>query len=221
MHRNANQTYRAVQQALQERYDLQVDYQVEHFISHDSALVERLTGQSIASQEMLLVHENQGDLDITLFLDPALMETLLEQARHQDNSESFSNHCILLEGISHFVYLVWNAQFGRQVKPVEMELQAEVDKFVFNALDNTDIGVDTHFKRLRNRLFKNVNYTHAPGTELYRRYCTANRYAQQYCSWLARRYEMTANDIDLNAELARFYRMGASAKFHHIRLRAC
>ena len=38
--------------------------------------------------------------------------------------------CLALEGVSHFLYLIWNASFDRSVTLLEMELQAEIDKFV-------------------------------------------------------------------------------------------
>ncbi len=35
-----------------------------------------------------------------------------------------------LEGVSHFVYLAWNAGHDKPVSLLELEMQAEVDKYV-------------------------------------------------------------------------------------------
>jgi len=214
----ATETYRAIQHAILNRYDLHIDCQVEHFISHDNALVEQLTGQKNAAPEVLLVHEEGGNLDITLFLEKRLIESFNGQSSQSDAEPTFNDFCTILEGVSHFVYLVWNAQHGRQIKPVEMELQAEVDKFVFAALAENVFGESLNQKQIYDSLFGEVSFSHAPGTVLHDRYRIANYYAQQYCSWLSKHYQLSQEDNQLYAELARFYRMGATAKFDHIHL---
>jgi len=207
-----------MQLALEQRYDVHIDCQVEHFVSHDNALVEHVTGEKNHAPELLLVREDAGNLDVTLFLQKSLIDSY-ERCKNDKNSEPrFRDSCTILEGISHFVYLVWNAQHGRQIKPIEMELQAEVDKFVFNALDQPAAEQQRDHRQLQDNLFRDVAYTHSPGTQLHHRYRIANEYAQLYCSWLSKQYRLTQQNVGLYAELARFYRMGAAAKFNHIKL---
>ena len=118
----------------------------------------------------------------------------------------------MLEGISHFVYLSWNAYYDRPVRPLELELQAEIDKFIFAALeaqpaDRTELLV---------RLFENVQYRPGQSQETRHRYQTANYLAQQYCLWLGEHFDLEHPNHLLHAELARFYRIGGQSKIQHI-----
>ena len=216
--------YQNMQQEIERRYDLHLPCQVKHFVSHDEKIVKHLTGMSEIGPEVLLVREDSDALDITLFLEKDLVESIMDNELPARSGKAFDDYCTILEGVSHFVYLVWNAQFGRQVKPIEMELQAEVDKFVFSALEDSTPARERqggeHGKELREllvRLFQNIRFTHAPGTALYYRYRTANALAYRYCQWLCSHFHITHGNPMLYAELARFYRMSATAKFAHIR----
>ena len=44
-----------------------------------------------------------------------------------------ADYCTALEGVSHFHYLVWSLARGRNVSLLELELQAEVDKYATRA----------------------------------------------------------------------------------------
>lgn len=216
--------YQDMQRAIEHRYDLNLSCQVKHFVSHDQTIVHELTGKTQISQEMLLIREEKDTLDVTLFLEEGLIESVSDSNATHHASEQFDDYCTILEGVSHFVYLIWNAQYGRQIKPIEMELQAEVDKFIFAALadSNANTGENhkpcaaTH-KALSDNLFRKVSFTDAPGTNMHYRYKTANDFALRYCKWLTRHYQIIDGNSMLNAELARFYRLNGSAKFDHIK----
>ncbi len=222
--------YQEMQEALELRYDLTLPCQVTPFVSHDHDFVRQLTGETRIPPEMLLVREDTGNLDITLFLEQSLIDSTSGSNANHHSSKQFDAYCTILEGVSHFVYLVWNAQYGRQVKPIEMELQAEVDKFVFSALEKSDHAMTASHPQSRhqsrpkskhqflfNSLFRQVKYIHVPGTEMHHRYTVANKFAEQYCGWLSCHFQFTVGDPMLYAELARFYRMNAAAKFEHIK----
>jgi len=68
--------------------------------------------------------------------------------------ERFNDCCMLLEGVSHFLYLTWNAHYDRQVSLLDLELQAEVDKFVFAVLDTEPDDTS----RLLERLYQQISY---------------------------------------------------------------
>jgi len=135
----------------------------------------------------------------------------------------FNDCCILLEGVSHFLYLAWNAHYDRQVSLLDMELQAEVDKFVFAALETnalSSIGsgnIDMDNRDLLERLYQQITYRDELTSDLKRRYETANEYAHMYCTWLTENFSLQHPDRRLAAELARFYRLNGSAKKQHIK----
>jgi len=214
--------YQEMQHALERRYDLTLPCQVTPFVSHDHDFVRQLTGETRIPPEMLLIREDTDNLDITLFLERSLIDSTSGGNANHHTSKGYDDYCTILEGVSHFVYLVWNAQYGRQVKLIEMELQAEVDKFVFSALADggpgmTESGSQSKHQLLFDSLFRQVKYFHVPGTDLHHRYSVANKFAEQYCCWLSCHFQFTVGDRMLYAELARFYRMNAAAKFEHIK----
>lgn len=208
-----NPLFNDLQTALQNRYDIALPYSVERFISHDAKSLGALTGITPDTPEMLLVHQQNDTLDITLFLDKAVTTSLPEKSWSKHwNGEHFDNYCIVLEGISHFVYLSWSAHHDRSVRLLELELQAEIDKFVFASIDAN--AQDT--RQLINRLFDDVSYRASLSEESRVRYQTANQLAQHYCLWLRNNFDLTNHNRRLSAELARFYRISGSAKLRHI-----
>ena len=211
---NGKQMFVDLQCTLAKRYDIHQPHSVEAFISHDAEALAKLTGVTPESPEMLLVHEDGNNLDITLFLDQAVITALsgLRWDKHW-NGEYFNEFCIVLEGISHFVYLSWNAHYDRPVKLLELELQAEIDKFIFAALE----AQSADNAKLISRLFENVQYRPGQSKETRHRYQTANHLAQHYCLWLGKHFDLQHPDHQLRAELARFYRISGQSKINHIR----
>lgn len=218
-----------LQDVIATRYDLALPCQVQDFICHDQQLVAQITGTATTGSEALLVSEASDTLDVTLFLEEHLLDSLTDTADYKSEGGNFDDYCTVLEGVSHFVYLVWNAQYGRQIKPVEMELQAEVDKFVFAAdqrgslkTAESEPSVQKHTEKnmldkLTVKLFRNIRYLAQEDAAITDRYRTANALAEIYCGYLAKHYRFKGTDPLLTAELARFYRMNGAQKFDYIR----
>ena len=78
---------------------------------------------------MFVVEDEQG-VRLGLFIESGVLDRLARrdplQALDEDNLADF---CTALEGVSHFHYLVWSLARGRNVSLLELELQAEVDKY--------------------------------------------------------------------------------------------
>jgi len=205
-----------IQQALEARYDVRVPYRVEDFVLHDSEQFVELCGGSPSSPEVLLFKESDDNLDLTLFLDSCVMDKASTANWQQEwSGDSFGDHCIVLEGVSHFLYLVWNAHYDRAVNELELEVQAEVDKFVFAALiANADA---LSLSALHTRLFERVSYRDGMSDKLKSRYESANYFAALYCQWLYEEFDFRKSNARLRAELARFYRLIGSAKLNRIK----
>jgi len=208
-----------IQNSIQARYDLKVSYDVENFVCLDRDKIELITGKQEVRSEALIVHQLADELDITLFIDEELFNSISDMGSPPEwDSPEFDSYLVLMEGVSHFVYLVWNAEHGKCVKPVELELQSDVDKFVCAIVNSSA----PHYQAKRSlcgvahRLFNEFTFPQslAPGEA--NRYLIANNAARQYCSWLARTYDFSRSNVLLYAELARFYRMSAADKFSHI-----
>jgi hypothetical protein len=112
----------------------------------------------------------------------------------------------LLEGVSHFVYLAERVRTSLPSTQLELELQAEVDKFVFLALDD-DARQRADQRSLHERIFEQPVFLHAPDTEAGERYRFANRLAARLAARLERR-----DAAEVRALLRRFYRAGQTEK---------
>ena len=112
----------------------------------------------------------------------------------------------LAEGVSHFVYVANRARQELPATQLELELQAEVDKFVLLVLEHVPYD-RTEAIEVHSRLFERVRYLHAAGTELGDRYRIANDLAARY----VRRLVGRGHDFT-HAELRRFYRAGQAEK---------
>jgi len=111
----------------------------------------------------------------------------------------------LLEGVSHFVYVVERVRTGLPTTQLELELQAEVDKFVLLGLEP---GFDrVRARRLHTHLFEGGRFLDAAGTEAGERYRLANDLAARLASRLLGR-----DFGESRALLRRFYRAGQTDK---------
>jgi hypothetical protein len=119
--------------------------------------------------------------------------------------------CQIIEGVSHFVYLALRARESREATQLELELQAEIDKYIVLAasLDPFDPPASA---RLRRSLYERVSFAHPADTTLGQRYRVANDLANRYTWRLERDYLAPRRFDGLRAELRRFYRMGQEDK---------
>ncbi len=158
-----------------------------------------LSAAGEGEREVLLVREDSEGLAVELKV-PALDGDL-------------DSLCQLIEGVSHYVYLAHRAQGDRSTTALEMELQAEVDKYVVLATSLGSLDV-SRSSRLRERLFADVRFTHDEDTELGERYRVANRVASRFVEGLERRYVARGEFGELRDALRRFFHVGQSEKMH-------
>lgn len=111
----------------------------------------------------------------------------------------------LVEGVSHFVYVVERVRTGLPTTQLELELQAEVDKFVLLGLEPG--GDRESVRRLHEHLYENGRFLDASGTEAGDRYRLANDLAARLGARLLGRHAH-----DARALLRRFYRAGQTDK---------
>jgi hypothetical protein len=118
--------------------------------------------------------------------------------------------------VSHFVYLATRAAAGRGVSLLELEVQAEVDKFALLLLHLWRRGLRRTSRALRGRLFERVRYGAHLGAEERARYEEANRLGAAYARWLEGRYVEDADIEGLLRELRASYRLGGGEKLAYL-----
>jgi hypothetical protein len=199
-----------VQRGLELLYRVDTELDVRDFVI--DAADRALLGPARAPREQLLVAEHDGELELGLFVDErALANLAANDPRARLDDGNLSDFLLTVEGVSHFVYLAWNARRRRQVSALELELQAEVDKYATCLLLRwPEVG------GLRPRLFDAFEVDPACDPAERERYLVANSNARAYAARLDARYVARGRVFELLDELRRFYRLGGAAKLAHI-----
>ncbi len=119
--------------------------------------------------------------------------------------------CQIIEGVSHFVYVATRASQDRTATALELEIQAEVDKYVVLAGDIESLDVERS-ARLRERLYEQVAFLHGETSELGERYRIANRVASRFVRRLEARYVGERRFGEMRREMHAFFRVGQEEK---------
>jgi hypothetical protein len=198
-------------------YDLPMDYHVDDFLFTERAQLPATVRES-QTDEHVLVLDDGNEAAVGLFLDPELLERLAAanpiEALHSGN---VADYWTALEGVSHFIYLAWNAGHDRGVSLLELELQAEIDKYVTSWWLLREQDPERHPAELHRLLFERTHIdTRLAGerSELYRE---ANQYAARFCRRLERLLAQSVlRRAEAFSELRRFYRLSRERKVRHI-----
>lgn len=204
-----------LQAHLEEIYGVRCDERAEHFLVDEARA--RLLGATGNSSEELLVVEHEDELEIGLYFSPSLLGALEAHATPaQLAADDLEAYCELLEGVSHFVYLVGSAHRERRVSLLELEAQAEIDKFASVVLQGWRQGA-RFAAEVVERLFDRVTFRATLSPEQRWRYREANRLSRNYCLRLLR--HVATQRVDrLLSDLRYSYRLGAAAKLQHLAL---
>ena len=199
-----------LQRGLEELYRATTGVAIADFVLDDR---ERdLCGAARAPREQLLVApDDDGGVAIGLYVDRAVIDHL----HAHDPSHALGDHntaafLYAVEGVSHFVFTVWCAQRERAVTALELELQAEIDKWV-TCLLVTDHGAESSAS-WRRRLFGDFELEPDLDADERARYRAANDNAAAYARWLEAQYVAPRRIPELLAELRRFWRLPLAGK---------
>jgi hypothetical protein len=207
---------RALQRLLETIYDAPSMHAVEDFLITQPAL--RYGSPSV--DEQVLVTEDDGHgASIGVFLDPQVLARLaLANPLDALCDGNLADFCTVMEGVSHFHYLAWNAGHDRGVSRLELELQAEVDKYLSGRWLLCRQRASRYARDLHWLLFERARVEPALAGADYALYQTAHRYAARYCRDLDRRLASDRRGQRRTAitELRRFYRCGPIRKLRHI-----
>jgi hypothetical protein len=182
---------RDVQQRIEHFYGLERGPDIADFVqlAHDEA-----------GRELLLIRQSGDGIEVSLVLPASAGRC----PRAADDT-----YLQLVEGVSHFVYVAERARVELPSTELELELQAEVDKFVVLAFDGGALARH-RAPSVRTALYHRVAFLHAEESERGARYRLANALAAR----LARRLVETATRTEPRRFLQRFYRAGQSDKLH-------
>jgi len=186
-------------------------------LNHDVRQFMLAHSSHSTTDEQVLVSSSADGAELGVYIDAAVLVRLQEHDPFKRlNDRNLADFCTALEGVSHFQYLVWCVELGRSVSLLELELQAEVDKYsvaLWLLLRQTK-GCFPH--GLHSRMFSQVSFAEGLNQESLQRYQEANRHAAYYCRNNDQRF-LRCRRRQFNqwlVELREFYRCG-----HHTKMR--
>ncbi len=198
-------------------YDLELQVEIEQF------LISRETCQILSGERTVggavIVHQGEEDEEIELGVyigEETLARLDVLDLSNGLASDHFAALCTAIEEVSHFAYLMWNANRDKSVTQLELELQAEVDKFVTSALLMARENGGRIPTKLLDRLFDDFDLRDGLDHTRRERYLTASSFARSYCSFLMRRFLSRSRVADLLTELRHFYRLTQRGKIGRI-----
>jgi len=206
-----------LQRHLERIYEIEVPHKVDDFLITDPKILQAVEGDGAPEEslveERLLVVQDGENVDIALYLDDEVIERLCADdpttCLHDGN---LADYCTVLEGISHFLYLIWNARHERGVSLLELEMQAEIDKYVSTALLFGQQASGRIPTNLHSWLFESPRFDASLDRPSLERYRDANHFASIYCARLEKRYLSGAGGAGLFNDLRRLYRLTHRAK---------
>lgn len=211
---------RGLQSLLGRLYDVEPSYDVYDFLVTDRRELAHLTAANDrrAPDEELLLAETADGAGVALYLDDELLRRL-EQANPLGalTEGNLADYCTALEGVSHFLYSTWRLDCDAPVSLLELETQAEVDKYAATVFLLAGQQGGAYPCQVHARLFDRVVFDPRLEPDQLDRYRTAHRSAAHYCRRLERRFVQRgeARIEALVRELRTFYRLGCAAKLRH------
>jgi len=211
---------RGMQTLLNRLYDVDATHDVRDYLVTDRRELRGITPEndSRVLEEELLLAETADGAGVALFIDAGVIGRLhLRDPLGELTEENLRDYCTALEGVSHFVYSTWRLSADAPISLLELETQAEVDKYAATVFLLSGQRGGAYPAQVHARLFDRVRFDDRLGTEQAARYHAAHALAARYCRQLERRFVSrgVARVEGLVRELRKFYRLGAGAKMRH------
>lgn len=197
-----------LQSSLTDLYRIDVDLRVDDFVR---AL--HPADPEAHRREVVLVAPHDDGADLAVLLAPEVFEAL----RGRSSAVSrFDAWCVALEAVSHFTRIAWRAARDEPVSQLDLELQADVDKYLLGVAQRC-VGAAPELAHRRSRALRHALYDRArfidhPGHERGARYRLAHHMAARYAASLERRYVRHGRFGRMVDELRRFWRAGADGR---------
>jgi hypothetical protein len=204
-----------IQRHLQAIYALEGLPSVEEFLIGDEGLRRMVEVglvdpalQKTDEQVLVMDGEEPSDILVAVYLSDAVQQAFATA------SPTLQDHCHATEAVSHFVMLLWSAREGRQVRMLDLELQAEVDKVTTALLLDRGLTGGAGARALIKRLFDCTLLADRLDEGERERYREAHRLVRSYAPQLQ---DLLERGVDvLLAELRELYRLPADGKLHRL-----
>jgi len=112
-------------------YDVSVAHDVYDFLVTDRRWLPPAARAGTAEEELIVAQPAAGadEVALSLYLDPALLTRLArENPLERLHAGNVADWCTALEGVSHFLYLAWNAGHDKPVSLLDLRLHFELEQ---------------------------------------------------------------------------------------------
>jgi hypothetical protein len=201
-------------------YDVSITHDVYDFLVTDRRRLPEAARSGEADEELIVAQpsaETDGEVGMSLYLDPELLKRLaLADPMVRLHDGNVADYWTALEGVSHFLYLAWNAGHDRPVSLLELEMQAEVDKYVASYWLMREQLPGRFPTELLSSLFERTRIDSRLARGRESMYHAASRYAEKFCRRIEQSLRGSRSAGEVLTELRRFYRLTNSRKLAHI-----
>lgn len=182
---------------------------VRHFLIDETQLHEVLGEPERPAEEWVVVREGPDGVDVGVYVAEDALDKLEGISGPSEAIlDAPGAFCLATEGVSHFMLLFERSRRGEPVSMLELEVQAEVDKFVVAALHHPHRVQQWH-----TRLFRDARLAEGLSNDELVRYTEAARLAGAFCATLC----ATPHTGALLEVLRSFWRDSGSQRMAHMR----
>jgi hypothetical protein len=206
-----------LQHLLETIYDARSGQDVRDFLLTRRHELPAERRHQAADEEVVLI-DARREIHLGVYIDAGVLARLeADDPLRSLTGANLADFLTALEGVSHFIYLMWNARHDRGVSQLELELQAEVDKYVVSwwLLRRQH---PRHLPReLHHVLFRLARIDQSMDRPRRDLYAAATRHAAHFCARLETALSSNRPALHRAAltALRRFYRLGSLSKQHH------
>lgn len=196
-------------------YDLELDVDIHDFLV-DAQTCARLGHDAERASVLVREHDTHEEIELGVYIGEAELERLshLDLSTHI-HPGSFELLVTAIEEVSHFAYLTFCASHRKRVTQLELELQAEVDKFITATLLVASQNRGRVPADFLDRLFSDFEVRPELDPITRERYAAAASFASRYCSYVVQG-ALGASLHALLPELRSFYRLTQRGKIGRI-----
>lgn len=209
-----------VQNQLECLYGIGIPQRVADYLINRQQLLHYMpqaSQQKIPKELFLVRNPGENTVEVALFFDLKLLKNLKKNDPfHSLNDQNLSDFCILIEGVSHFVYFLWKSEQQLPITQLELELQAEIDKFLMLFFYLRTRHDPKFTVSLMTALFEEFSLHDFLSLEARERYLTASTLASRFCYRLQNKVRRE-HDLQIAIhEIRDFYRFTQQQKIRHI-----
>lgn len=194
-----------IQRRLERLYSIQEFPPIEHFLIGTDEFKERYPHLRPAPQ--VLLQERKGELCLAVHLGDDQVQKIHEGGWSNMHLQDFASS---IEEISHFVYLAFSASEEKEISLLDIEVQAEIDKYLM-AMEYFPEEAG-----LFSRLFESIGYADGLKHDERERYEEANRLGAKLAKWIEKNHEEGRLSIDTLRFLRSFYRMASPKRLNKV-----